>query len=114
MEKTLIWLDDIRNPKLMDWLIRYAPDFYYGGGNVIWVKSYGEFTDWIRKNGVPDMVCFDHDLGEDKSGYDAAKFLIDWCFETGDKIPDWNIQSANPVGVGNINQLMSNAKKHLG
>jgi hypothetical protein len=114
MKKTLLWLDDIRNPRTLDWLIRYAPDFYYGGGNIVWVKSYLEFTDWINKNGVPDKVCFDHDLGENMSGYDAAKFLIDFCYEGGLKIPDWAVQSANPVGVKNINQLMENAKKHIG
>ena len=80
----------------------------------MWVKSYLEFTNWVAENGVPDMVCFDHDLGEDMSGYDAAKFLIDLCLENGIKVPDWNIQSANPVGIQNINQLMKNAKKYLG
>lgn len=113
MKKTLVWLDDIRDPKSSDYLLRYAPQFYYDGGDVIWLKNYHDFTEWIHENGVPDMVCFDHDLGEEKSGYDAAKFLIQWCFEGDLKLPDWNVQSANPVGVHNINQLMNNAKKHL-
>lgn len=114
MVKTLVWLDDMRDPKTSDWLLRYAPDFFYNGGNIVWVKNYLEFANWVTENGVPDMICFDHDLGEGKSGYDAAKFLIDWCFENNAKVPNWNVQSSNPVGVQNINQLMKNAKKHLG
>ena len=48
-----------------------------------------------------------------KSGYDCAKWLVDYCLDNKVQIPEWNIQSANPVGKENIGSLLSNARKHL-
>lgn len=56
----LLFLDDIRNPfKNPEWLTfsPISPD------KVVWVKSYYEFINWITENGLPDAICFDHDLG---------------------------------------------------
>jgi hypothetical protein len=100
----------------------------------VWLKSYDDFTKWIKYNGLPDKICFDHDLGEDvamelvskginkskarevkrlaKSGFDCAKWLVDYCLDNNLQIPDWEIQSANPVGKENINSLLNNARKH--
>jgi hypothetical protein len=132
--KNLLWLDDLRNPHEGKWIEEFAPD-YLNSGSIIWVLNYEEFIEWIRKNGLPEMICFDHDLGEDvaiklvskgfnkkkarevkklaKSGYDCAKWLVDYCIDHDLQIPDWNVQSANPVGKENINGLLNNAKKHL-
>jgi hypothetical protein len=132
--KNLLWLDDLRNPHEGKWIEEFAPD-YLNSGSIIWVLNYEEFIEWIRKNGLPEMICFDHDLGEDvaiklvskgfnkkkarevkklaKSGYDCAKWLVDYCLDRDLQIPDWNVQSANPVGKENINGLLNNAKKHL-
>ena len=132
--KNLLWLDDLRNPFEGKWIEEFAPE-YLNSGSIIWVLNYEEFIEWIRKNGLPEMICFDHDLGEDvaiklvskgfnkkkarevkklaKSGYDCAKWLVDYCLDRDLQIPDWNIQSANPVGKENINGLLNNAKKHL-
>ncbi len=136
MEKntTLLWLDDLRNPLEGKWIEDFAPEFKHSG-SIIWVLNYEEFIEWIRKNGLPQKICFDHDLGEDvaiklvskgvnkkkarefkklaKSGYDCAKWLVDYCIDHDLQIPDWNVQSANPVGKENINGLLNNAKKHL-
>ena len=58
--KKLIWLDDDRNPHLNNWL-RYSPikEPY----EVFWLKSEDEFVEYFSKNGIPDAICFDHDLG---------------------------------------------------
>jgi hypothetical protein len=48
-----------------------------------------------------------------KSGFDCAKWLVDYCIDNKFQIPEWNIQSANPVGKENINGLLNNAKKHI-
>ena len=110
--KTLIWLDDIRNPFVYDgWLIQYAPDYAYGDGRVIWVKSYLEFTDWITQNGLPDKIAFDHDLGIGKTGKDCANWLVGYCMDNDKFIPDYVIQSANPVGKENIDGLLSRFEK---
>ena len=129
--KTLLWLDDIRNPRESDWL-----DFSPIGRevDVVWVKSYDTFTKWIIENRMPDAICFDHDLGEDvarekvsngmskrqariqkretKSGFDCTKWLIEYCMDNDFDLPEWNIQSANPVGAENIRCLLNNYQKH--
>ena len=104
--KTLIWLDDLRDPKdvRMDWLV-YSP---IGKElEVIWVKNMNEFVDWIQANGLPDGICFDHDLGENEpTGYDCAKWLVEYCLDNKVLPPLWACQSANPVGKVNINRLL--------
>ena len=57
----LLWLDDKRNPHEKDWL-KFSPiEQPY---EVIWVKNYNEFVRWITENGLPDGICFDHDLSD--------------------------------------------------
>lgn len=126
--KILLWLDDVRNPFNSDWLLQYAPDFYYGEGRVVWIKNYTEFVKWITQYGLPTNICFDHDLSDinpvegsslviasgwndEKTGYDCAKWLVDYCMDNDMDLPDWNIQSANPVGRDNINGLLNGYRK---
>ena len=88
-----IWLDDMRTP----------PDSSY-----IWVKDYDSFVNQVKALGESVssyLIHFDHDLGLEKSGYDCAKWLIDWCIENEYNVPDYDIQSANPVGRKNIESL---------
>lgn len=132
--KTLLWLDDIRNPFENDgeWLV-FSP--IPQPHITVWVKSYDEFTKWIKENGLPDAICFDHDLGEDvaselvskginkkearrkkkelPTGYDCTKWLVEYCIKNKATIPEFNIQSANPVGAENMRCLLNNAKKHI-
>lgn len=135
MKKILLWLDDTRNPFLNDWL-SYSPiDKPY---DVVWVKSYVEFVDYLINNGLPDGICFDHDLGltidsnseltyyngeissfslnvyndNEKSGYDCAKWLVEYCMDNNKQLPAYNIQSMNPVGKEKINALFKNFIKH--
>lgn len=46
---TLLWLDDIRNPLEDNWLV-FSP---ITPTEVVWVKSYEQFTKWIIENGLP-------------------------------------------------------------
>ena len=115
--KVLVWLDDMRNPYQGSWLHDYAPE-YETKDSVTWVKSYDEFVEQIETNGLPDMIAFDHDLGEldgeiTKSGYDAAKWLVDYCLDNELEMCKWVVQSANPVGLENINRLLINYIKHF-
>ncbi len=105
--KRLLWLDDYRNPLENDWLV-FSP--IGRDVEVSWVKSYQEFVSWVHLNGLPDGVCFDHDLGEEKTGYDAAKWLVEYCLDYNLDLPKWNIQSSNPVGKENIECLLENFK----
>jgi len=117
-----LYLDDIRTPKTEGWDI---------------VRSYDEFINYIKLNGAPDEVSFDHDLSrehtkyyfdngghdnppdplnvefKEKTGYDAAKWLCDYCWTNGIPLPKWNIHSANPVGSDNIKFLLNNFEKKL-
>ena len=117
--KTLLWLDDMRNPFVMpDWLLQYAPEYHYekdnGTHQIVWVTDHNKLADWITENGVPTVVGFDHDLGIGKhSGYDSAKWLVQYCAEHNVMLPQYFIQSANPVGKENIDRYLQNAKKHM-
>jgi hypothetical protein len=107
--KTLLWIDDARNPLENDWLV-FSP--IGKDVDVVWVKSYDEFVDYLtRADRLPDAICFDHDLGDGKSGYDCAKYLVEFCMDRGLKLPKWNCQSANPVGRENIDGLLNNYLK---
>lgn len=126
----LLWLDDCRDPMKDDWLV-FSPISKNNLSEVIWVKSYQEFVDWIKQNGLPDGICFDHDLGlpdhiervnkgmpkrqsrklnTEKSGFDCAKWLVNYCIENNKSLPLYNIQSANPIGKQNIISLLENFK----
>ena len=111
MKKTLLWLDDCRNPfdKRVDWLA-YSP--IGRDVEVIWIQSVDEFFNYIDNHGLPDGICFDHDLGEDsyddRTGYDCAMYLIEYCMQHEQDIPAYNVQSSNPVGKENIKSLLDN------
>ena len=108
-----LYLDDVRTPNSEGWEI---------------VRSYDEFVLWIQNNGLPEEVSFDHDLADvnydsltfsesfkyhEKTGYDCAKWLCEYCWTNGLPIPSWNVHSANPVGRDNIIQLIENFQKKL-
>jgi hypothetical protein len=126
--KTLLWLDDMRDPTDSEW---FKHRIIQDKCNVVWVKNYDEFTNWILDNGLPDAINFDHDLAEEhytpmeywddynkskayqeaqeyteKTGYDCAKWLIDYCVDNNLDLPTWASHSFNPVGRDNINKLL--------
>lgn len=107
--KTLLWVDDARNPMENDWL-NFSPI----GKNckTVWAQSYQEAIDFLEKE-WPDAICLDHDLGEEKSGYDIAKFIVEKCINKGKTLPSFASQSANPVGRENILSLLQNFKKFI-
>ena len=136
--KRLLWLDDIRDPNgpMEDgqlWFTAFSP-IKEAPYSIHWVKSYREFVDWIKFNGLPDAICFDHDLGmevaikarekgmskresrklkqKEMTGMDCAKWLVDYCIDNQLALPLYNIQSANPVGKDNIDGLLQNFIKH--
>lgn len=130
--KILLWLDDTRDPNTGDWLLSYAPEWDKHRDNVVWVKNSQQFVDYIKKWGIPELIAFDHDLGEDlaidlhlsglskkqarlakkevQSGFDCASWLVDYCMNYNKELPEWVVQSSNPVGKDNINGLLNNFK----
>lgn len=102
-----IYIDDKRTPKTDGWIV---------------VRSYDQFVEWVKENGLPDEVSLDHDLSDIRSydgdikeytGYDCAKWLCQYCWDNGLPIPKWNIHSANPVGKSNIEFIMKGFEKRL-
>ncbi len=91
---TRLWIDDIRRPPSKHWNV---------------VKSYDEFVTYINLSGVPDIISFDHDLGEGKTGMDCAKYLIKKELA----IKDFRVHSMNPIGRENILGLLRNWKKFM-
>jgi hypothetical protein len=123
-----LFLDDIRNPEDCFSYVRafgISPDAYLGEWVV--VRSFDEFRSHILNNGRPYLISFDHDLGREhyneamskkdgsydelydtfieKTGYDAAKWFVQYCNEMGFPVPTCVCHSMNPVGRQNINNL---------
>lgn len=79
---------------------------------------------------MPDFIAFDHDLAlehyappsqydrynewaieqnfSEETDYDYAKWLVDYCIDTDQKLPDFFSHSMNPTGRENINILLNN------
>lgn len=82
------------------------------------VRTYDEFIQHIRNNGLPNFISFDNDLGLDEKGnvapdgYAAAKWLV---YESDlDLINlEFKVHSANPVAAEQIKGLLKNYIKYL-
>ena len=110
--KTILWLDDIRDPCRSPWtsmLNRVAPS----AETITWVKNYAAFVEYIETKGLPDLVCFDNDLGEDLEGYDCAKYLVNYCVEREIHTPRFICQSSNQPAVENITALINNYNRFI-
>ena len=126
--KKALYLDDQRTP--VDNIPDHEP--------WVVVRNYDEFVDWISKNGVPNFISFDHDLADEhindyfdqfyqqgyqhpsydsykeKTGLDCARWLAQYCEQTGEKINKVSVHSHNPVGATNIQSFINGFKKHMG
>jgi len=121
-----LFLDDERNPGDVTWVALESGPWHV-------VRSYKEACEWVERNGFPDVVSFDHDLGYEAfdtdesglivvtdatpapSGYDFAKWLTELDMDL-EGLPEAGMQpefrfyvhSMNPVGANNIRSLMDN------
>ena len=85
-----MFIDDIRNPQLQYDVI---------------VRSSKEAINYVVKNGCPNHISFDHDLGEDDTSMIFIKWLVNEDLDN-NIIPidfNFNVHSANPIGTANIN-----------
>lgn len=116
---TVLWLDDMRNP--YNYLHKESASntlsrnkaFYRGlmgkhNVDFVWVRNFEEFTGYILKNGLPQFISFDHDLGAGlQKGLDCAKWLVEYCRKNNKKLPQYYVHSANPNGQREINRLLN-------
>lgn len=116
--KTILWLDDIRNPfKEHKVSVRYVCskglEIDIRDVEIVWVKTQPEFENYIKENGLPDLISFDNDLGlGNGEGYDCAKWLVEYCMNNNVQLPEWYVHSANPVAIENIETLLHNFEEH--
>ena len=114
--KKKIYLDDVRSPKDKSWLV---------------ARNYDSFVDLVNKVGLEniEVISLDHDLGDtairewhnnvyhnyelnydniiEKTGYDAAKWLVSQWME-GKPVVDVYTHSANAIGSANIMGYINN------
>jgi hypothetical protein len=106
-----LFLDDIRVPR----------NVYPTTSNDEWViaRSYDKFVEIITHRGLPFHVNYDHDLStehylpeidpstyQEKTGYDAAVWLVEYCLKNKLELPSWSVHSANPIGRRSIEQYL--------
>lgn len=110
----ILFLDDIRNIEDVKW-VNYPDDGHST------VRSYKEFIQYIEQEGLPDLISFDHDLSlesaagqiiDEKTGYDCAKWLINYCYNKDLDLPAYIIHSMNPVGKQNIINILESYKNY--
>jgi hypothetical protein len=123
-----LFLDDYRTPNDT---YKYTHKKMYLETDWIIVRSYDEFIKYIKNNGVPKIISFDHDLGDEhyelhlngddinydnyteKTGYDCAKWLINYILDEEKSPPQYiYIHSMNPAGSDNIKKIFENFYKH--
>lgn len=115
-----LFLDDFRIPKDC---YNYTKQQIFLNWSWVVVRNYSEFVKQIKKEGLPKFISFDHDLADshygtpnnpdipydeykEKTGYDCAKWLLDYCKTNNKIIPKYFIHSMNPVGSKNIRNLL--------
>lgn len=111
-----VFIDDIREVKDV-WGYNNNP--IYKDTDWVIVRSFDSFVSYVKENGVPNVVSFDHDLGEiiseskELGGFECAKWLVEFCIDNDINVPNYHVHSANPVGKKNIETYMNTAIKYL-
>ena len=131
-----LFLDDVRNPvhcvAYMHLKIGRLNPIYLENDWVI-CRNYTSFVNTIESMGLPDFVSFDHDLAEEHykagiaspedwdwyhmkndremTGYDCAKWLVQYCMNNNLELPKYIVHSMNPVGTENIEKYLKQAEK---
>ena len=118
-----LFLDDYRIPTHVTWV--KIPDYQH----YTVVRNYKQFVDLIELRGLPQFICYDHDLADDhynqshvrsdinydkyeeKTGYHCAQWLINYCIDKKIKHPPYIVHSLNPVGKDNIISLIESYNK---
>ena len=110
-----LFLDDLREPNL----------FLKDTRTWVVVCTYNQFVDIITKQGLPGFISFDHDLAsehyndqsadyskfKEQTGYDCAKWLVEYCMKTNQPLPEYQVHSMNPIGKLNIQSLLESYKR---
>lgn len=136
-----LFLDDFRTPDIAfrytydqiylaeDWVIvRNFEEFCKAI-----TRYYKESKKLFPTPILPDLISFDHDLADEhyapeeywndynewakeqkfkeKTGYDCAKWLVDFCQDHNVLLPEFLCHTMNPVGKQNIMFILTNFRK---
>jgi hypothetical protein len=121
-----LFLDDKRNPSDI-WNHIKSPE--YAVYNWVIVKDYNSFVQTIQDNGIPVRISFDHNLSDehiirqnktkinyssykDKTGYDCAVWLIEYCLDYEISLPKYKIHAEEGLGKQNIENLLESFDKY--
>lgn len=104
MNNYALFLDDERFPEQVTWVD--LPKHKY-----TIVRNYNEFIRTVETNGLPVFVSFDNDLGEQKEGYDCAKWLVNYCLDNSLNFPTYTVHSKNPIASERISSIIENYKR---
>ena len=127
-----LFLDDERNPFHVAWVKGHFP------GPWVVVRNYDQFVKEVTERGLPAHVSFDHDLADEhyrksmydpdkhysnyytdgtfkeKTGFDCAKWLVEYCIQQNSEFPPYQVHSMNPIGKENIISLIESFKRSAG
>lgn len=80
-------------------------------------RNMGEVKFLISWFGMPNLISFDHDLGENEpTGYDIAKELVRMDMDNEFKFPGnfwFDVHSQNPIGKKNIEMYFYSYFDHI-
>ena len=121
-----LFLDDERYPQDVKWVTLPLASWDI-------VRNYDQFVDIITKRGLPDKISFDHDLCsehyteyfrsiqenrqidyskfKERTGFDCAKWIVNYCIDRRLQIPVYYVHSMNEIGKRNIISILESLKK---
>ena len=111
-----LFIDDERNPVDVTWG-SWQDQALYRDDEWLIARNWNEVLELVVSLGFPQMISFDHDLGENqKTGYEIAQRLCDMVLDGVEMPKDFRflVHSKNPVGTENIRKYMDNFLKHWG
>lgn len=90
-----LFIDDLRKPPDDEWIV---------------VRSFQQAILYFNTFKCPQIISFDHDLGQGKTGYDIVKWLCDHDVKTSYMNTELliNVHSSNVVGKINIILYLKN------
>jgi hypothetical protein len=112
-----VYLDDIRNPT----------QTYPATLNTQWTiaRNYNEFVKVLNEKGLAEFYSFDADLADEhynpdiphseykeKTGYEALKYLVNYCMDRKITLPPCKVHSMNPVARENMNNYIRNYREN--
>jgi hypothetical protein len=120
-----LFLDDDRNPVHCVTYMQYRigrKNFLYLETDWVRCRNYRCCVSTIETMGLPDYVSFDHDLSNtiwspedvydegEKTGYECAKWMVNYCLDHKKDIPPFAVHSMNPSGAERIMSYLKQAE----